>query len=243
MPSRSHPHSIGIRQFTDTEIAMNAVERVEHYAHDIAVEAAEVTDIRPPPGWPRTGAIEFKDVSMKYAPDLPLVLHNVSFLLNDKEKIGVYTDSEIWDALGRANIKAKVAESVGGLDGEVQENGENLSVGQRQLVCLARAILKKPRILIMDEATANVDYETDAIIQKCLREDFFDSTIITIAHRLNTIMDYDRVLVMDAGKIVEFDSPKVLLCNESGVFRSMVNETGQQNVAMFLEMVGANVSK
>ncbi|KAH6588650.1 hypothetical protein BASA50_010612 [Batrachochytrium salamandrivorans] len=300
-----------IRQFTDTEIAMNAVERVEHYAHDIAVEAAEVTDIRPPPGWPRTGAIEFKDVSMKYAPDLPLVLHNVSFLLNDKEKIGVvgrtgsgkssliqvlfrmvephcgsividgmksgdlglkdlryglgiipqdpvlfsgtfrrnldpfnqYTDSEIWDALGRANIKAKVAESVGGLDGEVQENGENLSVGQRQLVCLARAILKKPRILIMDEATANVDYETDAIIQKCLREDFFDSTIITIAHRLNTIMDYDRVLVMDAGKIVEFDSPKVLLCNESGVFRSMVNETGQQNVAMFLEMVGANVSK
>ncbi|KAJ1344932.1 hypothetical protein BSLG_000447 [Batrachochytrium salamandrivorans] len=284
-----------IRQFTDTEIAMNAVERVEHYAHDIAVEAAEVTDIRPPPGWPRTGAIEFKDVSMKYAPDLPLVLHNVSFLLNDKEKIGVvgrtgsgkssliqvlfrmvephcgsividgmksgdlglkdlryglgiipqdpvlfsgtfrrnldpfnqYTDSEIWDALGRANIKAKVAESVGGLDGEVQENGENLSVGQRQLVCLARAILKKPRILIMDEATANVDYETTLLYKSVY----------------NTIMDYDRVLVMDAGKIVEFDSPKVLLCNESGVFRSMVNETGQQNVAMFLEMVGANVSK
>ncbi|KAL2917874.1 hypothetical protein HK105_202747 [Polyrhizophydium stewartii] len=294
-----------IRQFTDTEISMNAVERIAEYANRIPVEAAEITDVRPPAGWPAKGEIEFKDVSMRYAPDLPLVLKSVSFSIHGREKIGVvgrtgsgksslmqvlfrmvepasgaivvdgittnelglkdlrsglgiipqdpvlfsgtfrrnldpfgeHTDAELWDALERANIKAKVAESNGGLDGEVQENGENLSVGQRQLVCLARAMLKKPRVLVMDEATANVDYETDAIIQKCLREDFGDSTILTIAHRLNTIADYDRVMVLSAGEIVEFDTPQALVAKEGGVFRSMVNETGPQNVETILRMI------
>jgi ABC-type multidrug transport system fused ATPase/permease subunit len=94
-----------------------------------------------------------------------------------------YNDADIWNALERANIKEKVTEA-GGLDGQVLESGENLSVGQRQLICLARALLKTPKILIMDEATANVDYETDSIIQKCIRQDLCNSTILTIAHRL-----------------------------------------------------------
>ncbi len=118
------------------------------------------------------------------------------------------------------------------MEGKIAEGGENLSVGQRQLLCLARAFLRKPRILIMDEVTANVDYETDAIIQKCLRQDFSTATILTIAHRLNTIIDYDRVMVLSQGEIVEFDTPAALLAKQNGIFRGMVNETGATNAEL-----------
>lgn len=152
------------------------------------------------------------------------------------DPFGVYSDSDIWDALGRANLKKKITEIEGGLDGIIAEGGDNLSVGQRQLLCLARAMLKKPVILIMDEATANVDYETDTIIQKCLRDEFKNATILTIAHRLNTIIDYDRVLVLDQGVIAEFDSPSALLKIDGGKFRSMVEETGANNADMLNDL-------
>jgi ABC-type multidrug transport system fused ATPase/permease subunit len=97
------------------------------------------------------------------------------------------------------------------LEGIVNEGGSNLSVGEAQLLCLARALLNKPKILILDEATANVDMQTDEFIQKALRLDFKEATIITVAHRLNTIIDYDRIAVFDQGKVVEFGSPKELL--------------------------------
>eukprot|EP00741_Cyanophora_paradoxa_P022691 tig00021494_g21913.t1 len=109
---------------------------------------------------------------------------------------------------------------------QVAEAGENLSVGQRQLVCLARAVLRKPRLLIMDEATASIDAETDAVIQRTIRQQFAGSTVLTIAHRLNTVMDSDRILVLDRGRVAEFDSPAALLARPDSVLSAMVDQTG-----------------
>ena len=109
---------------------------------------------------------------------------------------------------------------------QVNEGGENLSVGQRQLVCLARALLRKTKVLILDEATAAIDLETDDLIQATIRQEFADCTVLTIAHRLNTIMDSSRVLVLDAGRIAEFESPQNLLRNEDSVFYGMAKEAG-----------------
>jgi ATP-binding cassette, subfamily C (CFTR/MRP), member 1 len=98
--------------------------------------------------------------------------------------------------------------------------------GQKQLLCLARALLRKSKILVLDEATAAVDMETDDLIQQTIRSEFKDCTIMTIAHRLNTIIDYDRVLVMDKGEVAEFDSPQTLLANTNSIFYSMAKEAG-----------------
>ena len=106
------------------------------------------------------------------------------------------------------------------------EGGENLSLGQRQLLCLSRAILKKTKILILDEATAAIDFKSDHMIQQIIREKFKECTVITIAHRLNTIIDSTRILVLDKGKIKEFDTPSSLLSNKSSQFYSMALEAG-----------------
>merc|ERR1712042_37019 len=132
-----------------------------------------------------------------------------------------YTDSAIWIALEHAHLKNTVANFPGGLEYEVTEGGENLSVGQRQLICLARALLRKTKVLILDEATAAVDLETDDLIQATIRKEFADSTVLTIAHRLNTIMDYDKIMVLDKGLLVEYDTPHNLLEDESSIFHGM----------------------
>uniref|UniRef100_A0A3Q4I3W8 ABC transporter domain-containing protein n=1 Tax=Neolamprologus brichardi TaxID=32507 RepID=A0A3Q4I3W8_NEOBR len=121
------------------------------------------------------------------------------------------------------------------LEAVLAESGSNFSVGQRQLVCLARAILRKNRILIIDEATANVDPRTDELIQKTIRDKFEECTVITIAHRLNTIIDSDRILVLESGTIQEFDHPFTLLQNKEGALYRMVQQTGQAESASLLE--------
>ncbi len=100
------------------------------------------------------------------------------------------------------------------------------SVGQRQLICLARALLRKTKILLLDEATASVDHNTDELIQNTIKKEFADCTILTVAHRLNTIMDSSRIMVLDKGRIVEFDSPQVLLSKKRSVFYSMAADAG-----------------
>ena len=108
---------------------------------------------------------------------------------------------------------------------EVAEGGTNLSVGEKQLICIARAILRKTKIIIMDEATANIDYETEEIIQKAIGEIMNDSTIITIAHRIKTIIKYDKILVLDKGVLMDFDSPEELLKKKEGIFYELYNKS------------------
>lgn len=109
----------------------------------------------------------------------------------------------------------------------ISEGGQNLSQGQRQLLCLARAIVSRPKIMVLDEATSAVDMATDTLIQRSIREEFGGSTLIVIAHRLSTIADFDRILVLADGEVVEFGTPKELW-EEDGVFRSMCNESGEK---------------
>lgn len=152
-----------------------------------------------------------------------------------------YTDEVLWNALEQVELKEEISENPFGLNCSVAEGGSNFSVGQRQLVCLARALIRNNKILVMDEATANVDPQTDGLIQSTIRKKFEECTVLTIAHRLHTVMDSDRVLVMDGGKLVEFDHPYTLLQNSDGVFYAMVQTTGKtvaKNLYSIAEKVG-----
>jgi ABC-type multidrug transport system fused ATPase/permease subunit len=135
------------------------------------------------------------------------------------------SDDELWAVLKKVEMGEAIAGLPKGLDDVVAEGGENFSQGQRQLLCIARSLLRKPKILVMDEATASIDNETDATIQRMIRENFQDATVLTIAHRLNTIMDSDRILVLDDGHIVELDTPENLMAKESGHFKAMVEKS------------------
>ncbi|CAJ1079463.1 multidrug resistance-associated protein 4 [Xyrichtys novacula] len=145
-----------------------------------------------------------------------------------------HTDEDLWNALQEVQMKAVVEDLPNKLETVLTESGSNFSVGQRQLVCLARAILRKNRILVIDEATANVDLRTDSLIQQTIRDKFQECTVLTIAHRLNTIIDCDRILVLAAGRIQEYDQPYVLLQNQDGLFYQMVQQTGRAEAASLL---------
>lgn len=150
---------------------------------------------------------------------------------------GTKTDAELWSALRDVHLDLKFRasrndesessnrsnSSGSGLDWAIEEKGKNLSSGERQLVCLARAILANRSIICIDEATASVDFETDAFIQSTIRAKFKNVTVLTVAHRVNTIFDYDRILCLDAGRVVEFDTPSNLLARSS-LFARLCNE-------------------
>ncbi|KAK3589166.1 hypothetical protein CHS0354_018871 [Potamilus streckersoni] len=151
------------------------------------------------------------------------VLFSGSLRMN-LDPLDEHTDSAIWMALEQAHLKSFVQSVPDNIQYECGEGGQNLSVGQRQLICLARSLLRKSKILVLDEATAAVDMETDDLIQKTIRKEFANCTVLTIAHRLNTVMDYDRILVLDKGEIKEFDSPNSLLSRPDSLFYQMAKD-------------------
>ncbi|KAF5194274.1 Abc transporter c family member 2-like [Thalictrum thalictroides] len=287
------------------ENSLNAVERAGTYIELPSEAPGVIESNRPPPGWPSSGLIQFENVVLRYRPELPPVLHGLSFTVSPSEKVGIvgrtgagkssmlnalfrivelergrimidgcnisefglidlrkvlgiipqspvlfsgtvrfnldpfneHNDADLWEALERAHLKDVIRRNSLGLDAEVSEAGENFSVGQRQLLSLSRALLRRSKILVLDEATAAVDVRTDALIQKTIREEFKSCTMLIIAHRLNTIIDCDRVLLLDAGQVLEFDTPEDLLSNELSSFSKMVNSTGTANAQYLRSLV------
>ncbi|XP_042451584.1 ABC transporter C family member 2-like [Zingiber officinale] len=287
------------------ENSLNAVERVGTYIELPSEAPPVIENSRPPPGWPSAGTIRFQEVVLRYRPELPPVLHGISFKIEGSEKVGIvgrtgagkssmlnalfriveleqgqifideydvskfglwdlrkvlgiipqspvlfsgtvrfnldpfneHNDADLWEALERAHLKDVIRRNSLGLDAEVSEAGENFSVGQRQLLSLSRALLRRSKILVLDEATAAVDVRTDALIQKTIREEFKSCTMLIIAHRLNTIIDCDRLLLLSAGKVLEFDTPENLLSNDGSAFSKMVQSTGSANAQYLRSLV------
>ncbi|KAJ3231382.1 hypothetical protein HDU78_007733, partial [Chytriomyces hyalinus] len=304
-----------VRKYSGIEMRMNAVERVNEYSEIEQERAFVIEENRAPSNWPSKGSIQVSNLEMRYAPDLPPVLHNISFSVKGGEKVGIvgrtgagksslslslfriveatqgticidgvdiatlglfdlrsrmtmipqdpvlfagtirsnldpfnlYDDAAVWSCLKdvrffesmqsnglspRSSVETFGSIDVGdngrerGLDTAVSEGGGNFSQGQRQLLCLARAMLKSSTVTVFDEATASVDNETDANIQRIIRgPSFANTTVLSIAHRLRTVIDYDKILVLDHGRVVQFGTPSELIQSD-GIFRSMCIETG-----------------
>ncbi|KAI0657563.1 multidrug resistance-associated ABC transporter [Cubamyces menziesii] len=321
------------RFWTDVELDFNSVERVVEYL-DLPQEPPTIIESnRPPAYWPsstspnRDSLLAVENLVIKYAPDLPPVLHGISFTLKAKERVGLlgrtgsgkstlamsllrfvdpvsgriiidgidistiglhdlrsritfipqdaalfsgtlrdnldpfgeHTDAECLDVLHRVHMlsdsqlvsqrpsrAASIHENeqdttttfvspsptevegktVVTLDTQVSPGGTNFSQGQRQLIAMARALLRRSAIIILDEATSSIDFATDAKIQATIREEFGDSLLLTVAHRLRTVIDYDRLIVLDKGEIAEFDTPLNLIHKEGGIFRGMCIKSG-----------------
>ncbi|KAF9257847.1 multidrug resistance-associated ABC transporter [Marasmius fiardii PR-910] len=297
-----------IFMWNDLEINANSLERVNGYLN-IEREPGFSNAGEPPAYWPASGDLRVENLSARYSPDGPKVLHNLSFHIRSGERIGVvgrtgsgkssltlsllrciYTEGDMYydgistDSLNLDALRSKITiipqmpELLSGtlrqnldpfgehddatlndvlrasgllelqkakdqdkltLDSGISSGGTNLSVGQRQILALARAILRNSKLLILDEATSAIDYETDTIIQQSLRNELSsDTTLITVAHRLQTIMDADRIMVLDAGRIVEFDTPRELLNREGGLLKALVEESADKDVLVDLANKG-----
>lgn len=162
-------------------------------------------------------------LNLSIIPQDPVIFSNtVRYNLDPFEEC---SDDELWEVLEKVQLTEVISSLPNGLLAEVAEGGDNFSQGQRQLLCIARALLRKSKILVLDEATASIDNTTDATIQKMIRENFQDATVLTIAHRLNTILDSDRVLVLDDGRVAEFESPDNLMRDENSLFKIMVEKS------------------
>ncbi|PKA59029.1 ABC transporter C family member 8 [Apostasia shenzhenica] len=169
-------------------------------------------------------SIGLKDLRMKLSiiPQEPTLFRGS--IRSNMDPLGLYTDHEIWEALERCQLKATIRNLPSQLDSSVSDDGENWSAGQRQLFCLGRVLLRKNRILVLDEATASIDSATDAVLQRIIREEFCSCTVITIAHRVPTVTDSDVVMVLSYGKLVEYDEPSKLMESQSSAFAMLVAE-------------------
>ncbi|KAJ3181681.1 ATP-binding cassette sub- C member 8 [Geranomyces variabilis] len=152
---------------------------------------------------------------------------------------GCASDSAIWTALSRVGLKSHIAELPDKLDHILADEGANLSLGQRQLLCLARSLISAPTVLVMDEATASVDSAAESVIYSTLKDDFKDTTVLAIAHRLNSLVDFDRILVLSDGEVVQFESTRACVERVDGPFMDLLKGTGQENVRWFVEKVMA----
>lgn len=194
-------------------IALFRISELESDGGKITIDGIDISDVG-------TDALR---MGLSIIPQDPIMFSNT--VRYNIDPFNTASESDLWTVLEKVRLDTVVAMLPQGLDEMVTEGGENFSQGQRQLLCIARSLLRKPKVLIMDEATASIDNETDAQIQKMIRENFKEATVLTIAHRLNTIMDSDRVLVLDDGHVMEFDAPKELLKKENGLFRGMVDKS------------------
>ncbi|KAJ2809166.1 hypothetical protein H4R20_000345 [Coemansia guatemalensis] len=278
----THSVNMSIRFYTNMENSMTHVERATEYTQLPSEADTVIEDHRPKQAWPEQGTLEFKNYSTRYREGLDLVLKDLSFRVQPRQKVGIvgrtgagkssltlalfriieaasgqilldgedisqyglfdvrsklsiipqdpmlfagtvrenldplnsYSDQDIWRVLEQAHLADYIRSKDERLEFMVAQGGENFSVGQRQLICLARALLKRAKVLVLDEATAAIDNATDETIQQTIRTEFKDCTVLTIAHRLNTVIDSDMVLVIDGGQVAEYDTPQNLLANE-----------------------------
>ena len=146
-------------------------------------------------------------------------------LRDNIDPLGQSSQEELWRVVRESNLEEKVMADTRGLDMLVEAEGENFSVGEKQLICLARALVRRPKILLLDEATASLDLRTDHLIQTTIMTAFNSCTVLTIAHRLNTVMEYDKIMVLDQGQLLECDTPDNLLAL-GGVFAEMAKSAG-----------------
>jgi ATP-binding cassette subfamily C (CFTR/MRP) protein 4 len=167
----------------------------------------------------KTMSLEQLRRSITVIPQDPVLFRGT--LRDNLDPFGKANDEALWAALEGVQLKREITQEELGLECQVQEFGGNFSVGERQLICMARAIVGNSRILLIDEATANVDQHTDGLIQGVIRTAFRDATVLTIAHRLNTIADSDKIMVLDSGRVVEFDTPQVLI-ETGGIYAGLV---------------------
>lgn len=165
-------------------------------------------------------SLQFLRKKLAIIPQDPILFSGT--IRTNLDPFGDFKDEELWKVLGKVNLK----NSISNLNMITSNSHSTFSSGEKQLVCLARAILRKAKIVILDEATANMDQETDALLNKCIKENFSDCTVLTIAHRLQSILEADKVMVLDKGNLKEYDSPEVLLRNEGGYFYKMVQQAG-----------------
>ncbi|KAG4067031.1 hypothetical protein HA402_000022 [Bradysia odoriphaga] len=189
---------------------IEAIFRMQEYSGEIIIDGILTTTL---------GLHDLRK-NISYIPQIP-ILFSATLRFN-LDPFGEASDVELWNALNQVEMKEFIKTLPGGLDYKLVQGGLNFSMGQRQLISLARAIIRNKKIFISDEATANVDPETDRLIQETIRLNFTDCTVLTISHQLYNVMNSDRILVLENGRIVELDQPLVLLQKTDGYLRKLV---------------------